>query len=82
FIRQNDLEWTFKIASLLLRDKHDLIHKAAGWMLREAGKRNEAALVEFLEHNATKMPRTMLRYAIEKFETKQRKYYLSMRAAT
>lgn len=66
FIRRNDLEWTFRIAKELLYDKHDLIHKAVGWMLREAGKRNSEALVEFLDIYSEKMPRTMLRYAIEK----------------
>lgn len=66
FIRKNDLEWTFKIAKLLLNDKHDLIHKAVGWMLREAGKRNEQKLISFLKQHAKKMPRTMFRYATEK----------------
>ncbi|WP_202795468.1 DNA alkylation repair protein [Candidatus Midichloria mitochondrii] len=60
FIRKEDLDWTFNIAYLLINDKHDLIHKAVGWMLREAGKRNERALIEFLEKNVLKMPRTML----------------------
>ncbi|MDJ1305325.1 MAG: DNA alkylation repair protein [Candidatus Midichloria sp.] len=66
FIRKEDLDWTFNIAYLLINDKHDLINKAVGWMLREAGKRNERALIEFLEKHVLKMPRTMLRYAIEK----------------
>lgn len=76
FIRKNDLAWTFKIASILKNDTHDLIHKAVGWMLREAGKRNQAELVQFLDQHANAMPRTMLRYAIEKFTEKQRKSYL------
>jgi 3-methyladenine DNA glycosylase AlkD len=76
FIRKNDLKWTFTISSLLLQDTHDLIHKAVGWMLREAGKRNLAALVLFLDQNAKTMPRTMLRYAIEKFPEDQRQNYL------
>jgi len=76
FIRNNNFEWTFNIASALLDDTHDLIHKAVGWMLREAGKRNTTALQDFLSLYAPKMPRTMLRYAIEKFSIEQRKNYL------
>lgn len=76
FIRQNDLKWTFKIAKILIHDKHDLIHKATGWMLREAGKKDRQSLVEFLDAHATRMPRTMLRYAIEKFPESMRKSYL------
>jgi 3-methyladenine DNA glycosylase AlkD len=76
FIRKQDLEWTFKVAEMLLGDKHDLIHKAVGWMLREAGKRNLSALVTFLDQHAAQMPRTMLRYAIEKLSVDQRKAYL------
>lgn len=77
FIRNNDLDWTFKIAKQLLTDKHDLIHKAVGWMLREAGKKNQNQLTSFLDAHACKMPRTMLRYAIEKFPELQRKEYLT-----
>ena len=76
FIRKKDLDWTFKIAKLLLKDKHDLVHKATGWMLREAGKRNKKKLIAFLDLHALKMPRTMLRYAIERFDQNTRKYYL------
>ncbi len=76
FIRNQDLAWTFRLAHLLLNDKHDLIHKAAGWMLREAGKRNITELINFLDQHAEKMPRTMLRYAIEKLSVDQRKAYL------
>lgn len=79
FIRKNDLEWTFKIAQLLLKDSHDLIHKAVGWMLREAGKKDEKQLVAFLSTNATSMPRTMLRYAIEKFPEPEKKAFLAHR---
>lgn len=76
FIRQADLEWTFKLALILKEDTHDLIHKAVGWMLREAGKRDESQLVDFLNNHARIMPRTTLRYAIEKFPKERRLYYL------
>ena len=76
FIRSNECSWTFKIAHILLADSHDLIHKAVGWMLREAGKRNQDTLITFLDQHAHYMPRTMLRYAIEKFPTDLRTYYL------
>jgi 3-methyladenine DNA glycosylase AlkD len=77
FIRQNELEWTFKIAKILLHDKQDLIHKAVGWMLREAGKKDQNQLITFLDQYAHQMPRTMLRYSIEKFPEPQRKAYLN-----
>ncbi|GAA4468122.1 DNA alkylation repair protein [Nibrella saemangeumensis] len=76
FIRRNQLADTFAIAELLLNHKHDLIHKATGWMLREVGKRNPEALEEFLHDHIRQMPRTALRYAIERFEPGRRKYYL------
>lgn len=78
FIRQNKFTETIKISKLLLNDSEDLIHKAVGWMLREMGKRDETILINFLEKNAYQMPRTMLRYAIEKFPDKMRKKYLQM----
>jgi 3-methyladenine DNA glycosylase AlkD len=76
FIRNNDLIDTFAISKKLLSHKHDLIHKAVGWMLREAGKRDKEKLIVFLDEYATKMPRTSLRYAIEKFPEPERQYYL------
>ena len=76
FIRKNEFEWTIKIAKTLLNDQHDLIHKAVGWMLREMGKRDEGILIHFLDQHASLMPRTMLRYAIEKFSSDKRTAYL------
>jgi 3-methyladenine DNA glycosylase AlkD len=78
FIKNKDLEDTFKIAKILLNDSHDLIQKAVGWMLREAGKRNKEKEVEFLKKYALKMPRMMLRYSIEKFSGPERKKFLSL----
>ena len=86
FIRHCQLQDTFDIADILLHHPHDLIHKAVGWLLREAGKRDKAALVAYLNEipgtipgmmRASQMPRTMLRYAIEKFPEEERKYYLN-----
>ncbi len=77
FIRHGQLEDTFAIADILLHHPHDLIHKAVGWLLREAGKKDEVALTEFLKSRHKTMPRTMLRYAIEKFPEDKRQLYLA-----
>ena len=75
-IRAGDLEPTIIIAKALLKDEQDLIHKAVGWMLREAGKRDVMLLRRFLKEHANEMPRTMLRYAIEKLPERERKQWL------
>ena len=77
FIRNGKYEETFRISKLLLNDKYDLIHKAVGWMLRELGKRNQEEEEKFLRKYFKNMPRTMLRYAIERFEEDKKKFYLS-----
>lgn len=79
FIRNGIYEPTLKIADMLLEHPHDLIHKAVGWMLREIGKRDKEILTTYLERNYSKMPRTALRYAIEKFDEEERQYWLRKR---
>ena len=76
FIRLDQFDDTLTVSRLLLGDKEDLIHKATGWMLREVGDRDEAALAAFLDEHGTVMPRTMLRYAIEHFPPEKRLAYL------
>jgi 3-methyladenine DNA glycosylase AlkD len=78
FIRQNQFDDTLNISKILIGDKEDLIHKAVGWMLREVGKRDLKVLTDFLDIYATHLPRTALRYAIEKFPEPQRQYYLKL----
>lgn len=77
FIRKQRFGETLRISEALLGDREDLIHKATGWMLREMGKKDVAPLIAFLDRHAATMPRTMLRYAIEKFPEKTRKEYLA-----
>ena len=79
FIRQGDIDDTFKIAEMLIKDKEDLVHKATGWMLRFAGDKDRKKLLGFLDKYAATMPRTMLRNCIEKFDKKQREHYLNLK---
>ncbi len=81
FIRQGDMTDTFKIAEILVNDKEDLIHKATGWMLRFAGAKDRKRLITFLDKYAATMPRTLLRYSIEHFSSKEREHYLKMKSA-
>lgn len=76
FIRKAQFQDTLKISRILLKDSHDLIHKAVGWMLREVGKKDLSSLESFLNQHYRDMPRTMLRYAIERLPEKKRKAYL------
>jgi 3-methyladenine DNA glycosylase AlkD len=76
FLRKNEVSDSMKLADMLLHDTHDLMHKAVGWMLREVAKRDEKILVDYLSTRYKTMPRTMLRYAIEKFSPARREKYL------
>lgn len=78
-IRNNDFNDILSLSEKFLSHKHDLIHKACGWMLREVGKRDEVVLTYFLDQFAHQMPRTMLRYSIEKFDEELRKHYLNIK---
>ena len=79
FIRQGYTDDTFRIAEMLVNDKEDLVHKATGWMLRFAGVKNKKSLKLFLDKYAATMPRTLLRYAIEHFNIKEREYYMTLK---
>lgn len=79
FVRKGDVADAFKIAELLLKDQQDLIHKATGWALRYAGDKDRKQLLSFLDKHAATMPRTALRYTIEKLDQKLRAHYLSLK---
>ena len=80
FIRQNDLKDTFQIAEILAHDKEDLVQKAVGGWIREAGKRNKELLLKFLDKYAATMPRTMLRYAIEHLSKNEKEKYMKSKS--
>ncbi|HEY5668212.1 MAG TPA: DNA alkylation repair protein, partial [Candidatus Saccharimonadales bacterium] len=79
FIARGQLDEAFVVAELLLSDNHDLMHKAVGWMLRETGKKDQGRLRAFLTKHIHELPRTALRYAIERFEPEERQYFLRLR---
>jgi len=79
-LRNKEYEDTLKISEILLKDEHDLIHKAVGWMLRELGKRDKSVEIKFLNKYYKTMPRTMLRYSVEKFDLKEKQKYMKKEA--
>jgi 3-methyladenine DNA glycosylase AlkD len=79
FVRTGEYDDTLRLAGVLLGDEHHLIHKAVGWMLREVGKRDEPLLVGFLQRHAGDMPRTMLRYSVERLDVPLRARLMSVR---
>ncbi len=79
FIRNGEFVDTLKLSELLLDDKHDLMHKAVGWCLREVGKKDRKTLLKFLDQHAKTMPRTALRYAIEHLPPEQRQHYMGVK---
>lgn len=81
FLKNNEVDDTFEIGALLLNDEHDLIHKAAGGWIRQAGKTDRKKLLSFLDKHAATMPRTFLRYAIEHLDKKQKDYYMGVKKA-
>jgi hypothetical protein len=81
FIRKGETDDTFKIAEMLVKDKEDLVHKATGWMLRFAGDKDRKRLLLFLDKYAAVMPRTLLRYSIEKLDKKQKEHYMGLKKA-
>ncbi len=80
-LKMKDVEDTFKIAEILVKDEEDLVHKATGWMLRTAGEKDRQRLREFLDIHAATMPRVLLRYSIEKLDKSERDHYLQMKKA-
>jgi 3-methyladenine DNA glycosylase AlkD len=82
FIRKGDIDDTFKIAELLVTDKEDLVQKAYGGWIREAGKKDPKKLLAFLDKHAATMPRTALRYAIEHLDAKKKKHYMDLKSKT
>jgi 3-methyladenine DNA glycosylase AlkD len=76
FIRIKDFKDILKLSAQLLKEEHDLMHKAVGWMLREVGKKDEKVLLRFLDKHCKEMPRTMLRYSIERLSDSKKKYYM------
>jgi 3-methyladenine DNA glycosylase AlkD len=79
FIRENDLEYATLLCQKLMYEEHDLLHKAVGWTMREIGKKDKDILLKMLDENAAYMPRTALRYSLEKLSIEEKKYYMNMK---